>query len=91
MTTHSLTTESLRRPVEGRIVAGVAASLARQFDVDVTVVRLAFAVLAILGGAGVPLYLAAWLLIPEEGRDTSVLGDLLASVHSPDTDRSGER
>jgi len=35
-------------------------------------VRIAFAVLSILGGAGLPLYLAAWALIPEEGSDVAI-------------------
>ena len=34
--------------------------------------------LVFLGGLAVPLYLAGWLLIPEEGSDTSVAEDLLA-------------
>jgi hypothetical protein len=29
-------------------------------------------VLSILGGAGLPLYLAAWALIPEEGSDVAI-------------------
>jgi phage shock protein PspC (stress-responsive transcriptional regulator) len=49
------------------MLAGVAAGIARYLGVDVTVVRIVFAVLAVVGGAGVPLYLAGWLLIPEEG------------------------
>jgi len=28
--------------------------------------------LSILGGAGLPLYLAAWALIPEEGSDVAI-------------------
>ena len=39
--------------------------LATHFAVPVTYVRIAFAVLSILGGAGLPLYLAAWVLIPK--------------------------
>ena len=34
--------------------------------------------LALLGGVAVPIYLAAWLLIPEEGTDVSVAEELLA-------------
>ena len=82
----------LRRPVRGRMVAGVAAALARHFSIDVTIVRVAFAVLTIagftglpfLGGVplylgGIPLYLACWLLIPEEGSDSSIAAGLLRS------------
>lgn len=67
----------LRRPFDGRLVAGVAAGLADYLDVDVVLVRVGLVVLAILGGLGVPLYLAAWLLIPELGSDQSLAEHLL--------------
>lgn len=46
------------------MVAGVAGGLADRFDIDVTVVRVAFVVLACLWGLGVALYLAMWALVP---------------------------
>jgi phage shock protein C len=64
--------ERLHRAVEGRMLGGVAAGLATHFAVPVTYVRIAFAVLSILGGAGLPLYLAAWALIPEEGSEVAI-------------------
>ena len=67
---------ALRRPVQDSVVAGVAAGLARYLGVDVMIIRLAFVVLTILGGAGIPLYLAGLLLIPEEGSGNSVAGSL---------------
>ena len=60
------------------MLAGVAGGLADYFDVDPVIVRIGLLVLALVGGLAVPLYLAAWLLIPEEGTDTSVAEDLLA-------------
>jgi phage shock protein PspC (stress-responsive transcriptional regulator) len=39
---------------------------------------VAFAALALLGGVAVPLYLAGWLLIPEEGAERSLGEELLA-------------
>jgi phage shock protein PspC (stress-responsive transcriptional regulator) len=59
-------------------VAGVASGVARFFDVDPTLVRIAFVALALVGGLAFPLYLAGWLLIPEEGADLSVAEQLLA-------------
>jgi phage shock protein PspC (stress-responsive transcriptional regulator) len=56
----------VRRPDEGRI-AGVCAGMAEYFDTDVTIVRLAWIVLAIVPGAiigGVIAYAAAWLIMP---------------------------
>jgi len=73
---------ALRRPYADRMVAGVAAGLARYFGVDVTIVRIAFVVLAIAGGAGIPLYLAGLLLIPDEGSSTSIAGSVIESLQN---------
>lgn len=51
---------------ENRIFCGVCAGLARYFRVDVTVVRLIFAALGIIGGSGILLYLAAAVIMPSE-------------------------
>jgi phage shock protein C len=63
---------SLRRSFDGRMVAGVAAGAARYLGTDVTVVRIGLVALTLLGGIGVPLYVAAWLLVPDEDADESV-------------------
>src|SRR6266480_3296165 len=73
---------ALRRPVQDSVVAGVAAGLARYLGVDVMIIRLAFVVLTIVGGAGIPLYLAGLLLIPEEGSDQSIASSLIESLRS---------
>ena len=73
---------ALRRPFEDRMLAGVAAGLARYFGVDATIVRIAFVVLTVVGGAGIPLYLAGLLLIPEEGSDQSIAGSIIESLQS---------
>ncbi|MGD0392390.1 MAG: PspC domain-containing protein [Acidimicrobiales bacterium] len=70
--------EHLHRCRDGRMLAGVAAGLADYFDIDPTLVRIGFVALAFLGGLAVPLYLAGWLLIPEEDTDVSVAEELLA-------------
>jgi phage shock protein PspC (stress-responsive transcriptional regulator) len=69
--------ERLHRGGEGRILAGVAVGLADYFDIDPTLVRIGFVALSLLGGLAVPLYLAGWLLIPEEGAEQSVAEELL--------------
>jgi phage shock protein C len=60
------------------MLAGVAAGMAEYFDLDPSLVRIGFVALAFLGGVAIPLYLAAWLLIPEEGAPCSVGEELLA-------------
>ena len=73
---------ALRRSYSDRMLAGVAAGLARYFDVDVTIVRIAFVVLTIVGGAGIPLYLAGLLFIPDEGSDQSIAGSIIESLQN---------
>ena len=70
--------QRLHRGDRGRMLAGVAVGLADYFDVDPTIVRVGFVALAFLGGLAVPLYLAGWLLIPDEDSDVSVAEELLA-------------
>jgi signal transduction histidine kinase len=43
-----------------RVIAGVCAGIAQTLGVDVTLVRLVFALLALAGGAGILLYFALW-------------------------------
>jgi len=80
--TASAQTQILRRPHAGRMLAGVAAGIAEHLDLDVTLVRIVLVVLAFVGGLAVPLYLAAWLLIPDEGADVSVAEDLIDQFRS---------
>ncbi len=64
------------------MLAGVAAGLARYFGVDVTIVRIAFVVLTVAGGAGISPYLAGLLLIPDEGSEQSIAGSVVESLQS---------
>ena len=67
----------LRRLSEGHILGGVASGLADYLDIDTAIVRIAFAALCFLGGIAIPVYVAGWLLIPEEGSDSTIADDLL--------------
>ena len=57
----------LTRPKEDRWLGGVAAGLGEYFDLSPAIYRIAFVALALAGGTGVLLYIAAWLVIPEDG------------------------
>jgi phage shock protein PspC (stress-responsive transcriptional regulator) len=59
------------------MIAGVAVGVADYLGVDVAVVRVVLVVLTLVGGLGVPLYLAAWLFVPDECDDESVAERLL--------------
>jgi phage shock protein PspC (stress-responsive transcriptional regulator) len=71
---------TLCRPHRDRMLAGVAAGIADYLGADVLIVRIAFAVLALVGGAGLPAYLACWLLIPAEGSEYSLASELIHSL-----------
>lgn len=64
----------LRRSVTDRHIAGVAGGIARHLDIDAIIVRVALVVGVFFGGAGLLLYVGAWLLVPEEGTDDEPLG-----------------
>jgi phage shock protein C len=74
--------QALRRPFQDRMLAGVAAGIGRYLGVDPTIIRIAFAVLTVVGGAGIPLYLAGLLLIPDEGSDQSIASSIIESFQS---------
>lgn len=58
--------EGLYRPRENRMIAGVAAGLARYLNLDISLVRLLWILAVFLGGSGVIIYIIAWIVIPEE-------------------------
>src|SRR5262245_15270573 len=72
----------LTRSVTDRKIAGVCGGFAEYFDLDPTVVRLAWALLTILPGAiilGIVAYLVAWFIVPE-GSTGSVSSAKLATT-----------
>ena len=58
----------LSRRSDGKLIAGVASGVGEHFNIEPNLVRLGFIVLALAGGAGVVLYLAGWLWLPEDRR-----------------------
>jgi signal transduction histidine kinase len=59
----------MRRRRNGRAVAGVAGGIADHLEIRVLWVRLAFALLAALGGAGVLAYGLLWVFVPQQTRE----------------------
>src|SRR3954463_8070775 len=81
------TTETLReprrlvRPRDRRWLGGVAGGLGGYFDLSPTIYRIAFVALSLAGWTGILLYIAAWLVIPDEGEADSVAASLLKREH----------
>src|SRR5215210_6518800 len=72
-----LNTKRLERSRDDRMIAGVAGGLARYFDIHPAFYRVGFVVLTLLGGAGILIYAAAALVIPDEGREDSIASQAL--------------
>lgn len=56
----------LYRVTDGSMVAGVCGGLAEYFDIDPTIVRLAWVILIGCGGTGFWLYIAAAIIMPKK-------------------------
>ena len=65
-------TRLLRRSRSDRTLAGVCGGLAAYFEIHPAIFRVAFVVLTLLGGAGLAIYLAAILVMPDEGQEDSI-------------------
>jgi len=67
--------QRLMRPPKGspdRKIAGVCAGFAQYFDIDVTIVRVVWLLVALFGGGGVLAYIIAWIIMPEAAPVTMV-------------------
>ncbi|OYN87932.1 PspC domain-containing protein [Parenemella sanctibonifatiensis] len=67
----STTGKQLRRSTSDKLLGGVCGGLAKYLGVDVTIVRVAVAVLSLFAFTGVVAYLVCWLVIPQEGATDS--------------------
>jgi phage shock protein PspC (stress-responsive transcriptional regulator) len=66
------TVRRLERSRSDRMLGGVAGGLAAYFELHPAVFRVSFVVLTLMGGAGIPVYLAALLVVPDEGAEDSI-------------------
>lgn len=62
-------TKQLTRSSSDKVIGGVCAGLAEYFNIDVTLVRALFVILALSGGTALPLYIVLWLVMPEDEED----------------------
>ena len=55
----------LYRSRSQRMIAGVCGGLADYFDIDATLVRVLFLLLAVFGGTGLVIYIVMWVIVPD--------------------------
>jgi phage shock protein C len=67
-------TRKLYRSRTNRQVAGVCGGLAQYFNLDATLIRILFVVLAVRKGSGIVVYLALWIIVPQRAVRRDVRG-----------------
>ena len=68
-----------------KVIAGVCGGLGRRLGIDPVILRVVAVVLVFFAGAGIVLYAAAWLFMPSDRTNHSVLSEALGS---PSSDRT---
>ncbi|MEU7899886.1 PspC domain-containing protein [Nonomuraea sp. NPDC049152] len=77
--------KQLRRTRQGRIIAGVCSGIGDYIGIDANLVRIGLAIATVFGGVGIGVYAIGWLLMPEEGKNTSIVQDLINNKQAKDT------
>jgi signal transduction histidine kinase len=69
--------EPMRRDPANGYIGGVCAGFAARLGIDPLLIRIGFVLTLAAGGAGIPLYVIGWALIPAEGPERPVVARLL--------------
>ncbi|MDA0632284.1 PspC domain-containing protein [Nonomuraea sp. MCN248] len=77
--------KQLRRTHKGRMLGGVCSGVGEFVGIDPNIIRIGLAIVTLFGGLGIGIYAIGWLLLPEEGKDTSIVQDLLAKQQEKNT------
>jgi signal transduction histidine kinase len=72
---------TLRRTEDNRVLGGVCGAVSRATGIDVTWVRVGFVLSCIASGIMVFVYAVAWLMIPLEGRSTTIFSRAIKDKH----------
>ncbi|MBY6293822.1 PspC domain-containing protein [Nanohaloarchaea archaeon H01] len=75
--------DRLYRSEDDKVLGGVCGGIAEKYELDPSLVRLATLVIVLTAGIGLPLYLAAWLIVPPES-------ELENQEQAPDTTETGD-
>ena len=55
----------LTRSSSDRMIGGVCGGLAEYFNIDATLIRALFVLLAVFGGSGLLIYIVMWIIVPD--------------------------
>ncbi|HAZ30971.1 TPA: hypothetical protein DCY65_05345 [Candidatus Acetothermia bacterium] len=80
----------LYRSRSDALLGGVCGGIAVHLGVDPTLVRIVFAVLAVVSGIGILIYVLLWLIVPREGETEPTPRDTVRSGAEEIADRAKE-
>lgn len=63
------TVKKLYKSKSNRMLGGVCGGISEYLDIDSTIIRLVFIVMAFFGGSGIIIYIAGLLIFPEENAE----------------------
>ncbi|QBI56418.1 PspC domain-containing protein [Streptomonospora litoralis] len=79
--------KTLRRSRRQRLLTGVCGGIGEFVGADPNIVRLAFVALALFtSGAAVMLYIIAWLVMPEQDGESSMLEHIIRNFQGKKSD-----
>ncbi|MDB4940237.1 MAG: putative stress-responsive transcriptional regulator [Candidatus Doudnabacteria bacterium] len=76
-----MTNKKLHLSHEHRVIAGVCGGLAEYFETDPVLIRLIFLFFAFVGGGGILVYLALWLMLANKNELHDMENEILAKGH----------
>jgi phage shock protein C len=68
---------------DNAMIAGIAAGIADYFDLDPTLVRIAFVLLAVFGGSGLIIYLVLLFVVPDKPANAATMEAPGAPIEAP--------
>lgn len=72
----------LKRSRDDRMLGGVCGGIARHFDIDPVIVRIATVALVCAVGVGAITYLAAWILMPLDDEPAATVPSAPRPAHA---------
>lgn len=75
--------KKLQRDTKNKVIGGVCSGLANYFEIDVSLIRVLFAIALLIFGSGFGVYIVLWIIIPEadagSDAETNTTADSLVS------------
>ena len=81
---NNMENRKLRRNPMNRVIGGVCSGLADFFGVDVALMRIAFVIAFLFASFGFWLYIILWIVLPENGQQTTDNGQQDQSQRTTD-------